>query len=142
MSAFRVFNKLSEQVPWCLVALCERTYRQEPRSGIWLPGPEAKWANMPVSKLEVLESLLRLFHVKASTLLQKRFDVEKDEGFKLKVFLANVDVTAIDALAELTKNKNNTIDAIKEGLCAAMLTLYRQVGLSDGDGVELSLIHI
>ena len=75
LSAFRVFNRVSEMCPWCVVALCERTYRQEPRSGIWLPGPEAKWANMHVSKLEILESLLRLFHVKAATLLKKRFEV-------------------------------------------------------------------
>ena len=95
LSAFSEAGKVDDRCPRTKIALLKRAYRKKPTNG-YCPSPESRWGKYPYKLMELLEEVLQFFHVDCKEAWEQQFDVKR-QG----VFLANVDVAATEAFAQL-----------------------------------------
>ena len=89
-AAFAVVNKMHAQAVLSRTAVIKRAYRSKPTNG-FCPSPESRWAEFSWSHLQLLEELLRFFHVSCKGVLA---DLPPQSRIAL---LGNIDVVAAEA---------------------------------------------
>ena len=124
-SAFSVPNKMFQSCPWAKVAVIKRSYRKKPVVG-FCPSPESLWTAMEEVRLQLLEGLLRFFHVDLTVLVGK---LQPQSRQKL---LGNIDVAAADAFfTQASKKPKVSIKAIQNALREGTREYAVQLGVNE-----------
>ena len=122
--AFGVINKMCDSAPWAKMAVIKRAYRKEPQNG-FCPSPESAWGDFKSAQMQLLEELLRFFHVSCS-----EYTSSMQPQSRIK-FLANVDIKASEAFFTAAAPKLKSADAtIKKAILAATRLSMEQLGLN------------
>ena len=122
-SAFSVPNKMFQSCPWAKVAVIKRSYRKKPVSG-FCPNPESQWTSVEEVRLQLLEGLLRFFHVDLTDLVGK---LEPQSRQKL---LGNIDVAAADAFfTQASKKQKVSIKTLQNALRESTHEYATQLGV-------------
>jgi len=132
LSAFSVINKMCEEAVWSRVAVIKRAYRKQPTNG-YCASPEKEWGDFRLSQLQILEDMLRFFHVSCKDII---------DGLtpQLRIQLCgNVDTQAAEAFW-LVRNgrgtKNVADEKVRANLLQATAKYLAPLGL-DKDATKL-----
>ena len=124
--AFLMVNQIAEQAPWTKVAVLKRAYRKKPASG-FCPSPESTWGSCPLQLIEILEELLRYFHVACAQSFQSL-----PLGARAKT-MANVDISAAEAFYQQTVSLKLTSKAkIQEALLESVAASAQNLKVGQG----------
>ena len=88
-AAFEIVNKMCEQAVWSKIAVVKRAYRKKPVMG-YCPSPEPAWAKFAWAHVQMLEDVLRFFHVACKAIMD---EMKPQSRIQL---LANVDIAAAE----------------------------------------------
>ena len=131
--AFAIVNKMNERAAWAKMAVIKRAFRKSPSNG-WCPSPEALWGTIPWEHLQILEDLLRFFHVAC-----KHITDAMTPKFRITL-MANIDIAAADTFfaAKDPKLKNGPVK-IQQLLLDATRKYLKPFGL---DGCKDKLAQV
>ena len=121
--AWSPINKMDPRAVWSRVAVLKRAYRKKPTLG-FCPSPEPAWATYTWGYLEVLEDLLRFFHVGC-----KKYLAALDPQSRIQQ-VANIDICAADAFYAAKDPKfRHTLIQIQKILLDAAVKYLEPLGL-------------
>ena len=90
LSAFGVVNKLPMDAPWTKIAVVKRAYRGKPNAG-YCASPGVEWTKLSQSRIQILEELLRFFHVSCQCMINT---LSLPDQIKIQ---GNIDITSAEA---------------------------------------------
>ena len=124
-TAWAVVNKMASGAVWARVAVLKRAYRKKPTLG-YCPSPEVMWGYCGWLYLEVLEDLLRFFHV----VCKPCTDALKPQS-RIQL-LANIDICATDEFDRVKSSKSKyNVAKIKAFLLEATLKYLEPLALNN-----------
>ena len=111
--AFAIVNKMCSEAVWSKMALIKRAYKHVPSNG-YCQSPEPAWGSFQWRDLQLLEELLRFFHVSC-----KKY-VDKLSQYDQQKLLGNIDISAADEflIAKDPRRRHNH-QKVKEMLLSA-----------------------
>ena len=111
--AFAIVNKMCSEAVWSKMALIKRAYKHVPSNG-YCQSPEPAWGCFQWRDLQLLEELLRFFHVSC-----KKY-VDKLSQYDQQKLLGNIDISAADEflIAKDPRRRHNH-QKVKEMLLSA-----------------------
>jgi hypothetical protein len=132
-TAWYPVNKMCPEAVWARMAVLKRAYRKQPQN-TYCPCPESAWGEFNWDALQLLEDLLRFFHVSCLAHLNKLGDVSRI------MLLGNIDIAAADAffVAKAPKLRLST-EKIQKALLDATRKFMEPMGLMIGNSQYLDL---